>query len=47
METDRHYFFEGLFIIVLSVGAALAFVWLSGSEHRDDVLGAIERAPGG
>ncbi len=38
METDRHYFFEGLFIIVLSVGAALAFVWLSGSGHRDDVL---------
>ena len=38
METDRHYFFEGLFIIVLSVGAALAFVWLSGSAHRDDVL---------
>jgi len=30
METDRHYFFEGLFIIVLSVGVALAFVWLSG-----------------
>jgi phospholipid/cholesterol/gamma-HCH transport system substrate-binding protein len=38
METDRHYFFEGLFIIVLAVGAALAFVWLSGSGHRDDVL---------
>jgi phospholipid/cholesterol/gamma-HCH transport system substrate-binding protein len=38
METDRHYFFEGLFIIVLAVGVALAFVWLSGSGHRDDVL---------
>jgi len=38
VETDRHYFFEGLFIIVLVVGAALAFVWLSGSGHRDDVL---------
>ena len=38
METDRHYFLEGLFIIVLSVGAAFAFVWLSGSGHRDDVL---------
>jgi phospholipid/cholesterol/gamma-HCH transport system substrate-binding protein len=38
METDRHYFFEGLFIIVLAVGAALTFVWLSGSGHRDDVL---------
>jgi phospholipid/cholesterol/gamma-HCH transport system substrate-binding protein len=38
METDRHYFLEGLFIIVLSVGAAFAFVWLSASGHRDDVL---------
>ena len=38
METDRHYFFEGLFIIVLSLGAAFAFVWLSGTGHRDDVL---------
>jgi phospholipid/cholesterol/gamma-HCH transport system substrate-binding protein len=38
METDRHYFFEGLFIIVLALGAAFAFVWLSGSGHRDDVL---------
>jgi phospholipid/cholesterol/gamma-HCH transport system substrate-binding protein len=38
METDRHYFIEGLFIIVLSIGAALAFVWLSGSGHRDDVV---------
>jgi|SRR5689334_4471369 len=38
MESDRHYFFEGLFIIILSLGAALAFVWLSGSGHRDDVL---------
>ncbi len=38
MESDRHYFFEGLFIIVLSLAAALAFAWLSGSGHRDDVL---------
>jgi len=38
METDRHYFFEGLFIIILSLAAAFAFVWLSGSGHRDDVL---------
>jgi phospholipid/cholesterol/gamma-HCH transport system substrate-binding protein len=37
VETDRHYFFEGLFIVVLAVGAALAFIWLSGSGHRDDV----------
>ena len=38
METDRHYFFEGLFIVVLAVGVALAFIWLSGRGHRDDVL---------
>jgi len=38
METDRHYFIEGLFIIILSIGTALAFVWLSGSGHSDDVL---------
>ena len=38
METDKHYFLEGLFIIVLAVAAALAFMWLSKSGHRDDVL---------
>lgn len=38
METDKRYFIAGLFIIVLTVGVALAFVWLSGSERRDDVL---------
>jgi len=38
METDKHYFIEGLFIIGFSVAAALLFVWLAGSGHRDDVL---------
>jgi len=38
METDRHYFIEGLFIIAFSVGAAFFFVWLSTTGHRDDVL---------
>ena len=38
METDRHYFLEGLFIIGLAIAAALAFAWLSKSGHRDDVL---------
>ena len=38
MENDRRYFIAGLFIIVLSVGAMLAFMWLAGSERRDDVL---------
>jgi phospholipid/cholesterol/gamma-HCH transport system substrate-binding protein len=38
METDRHYFIEGLFVIGVSVAAAFFFVWLSTSGHRDDVL---------
>ena len=38
MENDKRYFVAGLFIIVLSVSAALAFMWLAGSERRDDVM---------
>lgn len=38
METDKHYFFEGLFIIVFSIAAALFAVWLGSSGHRDDVI---------
>jgi phospholipid/cholesterol/gamma-HCH transport system substrate-binding protein len=38
METDKRYFIEGLFIIVISVAAALFAVWLTISGHRDDVL---------
>ncbi len=37
MEADKHYFLEGLFIIVLVVGAAVAFAWLAKSGNRDDV----------
>jgi phospholipid/cholesterol/gamma-HCH transport system substrate-binding protein len=37
METDKHYFLEGLFVIGFSVAAALFFVWLTTSGHRDDV----------
>jgi phospholipid/cholesterol/gamma-HCH transport system substrate-binding protein len=37
METDRHYFLEGLFIIGLSLAAAFFFVWLAYPGHRDDV----------
>ena len=44
MENDKRYFIEGLFIIVLSIGAAFAFVWLSGTEQRDDVLYRIRFA---
>jgi phospholipid/cholesterol/gamma-HCH transport system substrate-binding protein len=44
MEADKRYFFEGLFIIVLSAAAAFFFVWLAGSGHRDDVLYRIRFA---
>lgn len=37
METDKHYFFEGLFIIVFSIAAALFAVWLGSSDRHDDV----------
>jgi phospholipid/cholesterol/gamma-HCH transport system substrate-binding protein len=37
METDKRYFLEGLFIVVLAAGAALFFVWLTNTGHRDDV----------
>ena len=37
METDKHYFIEGLFIIGFSVAAAFFAIWLMGSGHRDDV----------
>jgi phospholipid/cholesterol/gamma-HCH transport system substrate-binding protein len=38
METDKRYFLEGLFIIGLSVAAALFAVWLTSSGHRDVVV---------
>jgi phospholipid/cholesterol/gamma-HCH transport system substrate-binding protein len=38
METDRHYFIEGLFIIGFSIAAVFFFVWLQTTGHRDDVL---------
>ncbi|HEY3030380.1 MAG TPA: MlaD family protein [Bradyrhizobium sp.] len=38
METDKHYFIEGLFIIGIAVAAAFFSVWLVSSGHRDDVL---------
>ncbi len=38
METDRHYFFEGLFIIVFAIAAAVLAVWLGSPGHRDDVF---------
>src|SRR5690349_14030164 len=38
MEPDKHYFIEGLFVIVLSVAAAFFAVWLSRTGNDDDVL---------
>lgn len=38
METDKHYFIEGLFIIGLSVAAVFFAVWLTSTGNRDDVL---------
>lgn len=37
METDKHYFFEGLFIIGFLMAIALFAVWVSSNGHRDDV----------
>ncbi len=38
METDEHYFFEGLFIIVFAVAAAIFAVWLGSTGRHDDVV---------
>ena len=42
METDRNYFFEGLFIIGLAVAAAFFAIWVSSSSRHDDVLYRID-----
>ena len=38
MEADKHYFFEGLFIIGFAIAAAIFAVWLGSSGRRDDVV---------
>jgi len=38
METDKHYFFEGLFIIGFSIAAAIVAVWLGSTGRHDDVV---------
>lgn len=38
METDKHYFFEGLFIIGFALAAALFAVWLGSPGRHDDVI---------
>jgi phospholipid/cholesterol/gamma-HCH transport system substrate-binding protein len=37
MESDKHYFLEGLFIIVFALAAAVFAVWLGSTGRRDDV----------
>jgi phospholipid/cholesterol/gamma-HCH transport system substrate-binding protein len=38
MESDKRYFFEGLFIIVFALAIVFAFAWLAKPGHRDDVM---------
>lgn len=38
MESDKHYFIEGLFVIVFSIAIAFFFVWLARPGNKDDVL---------
>ena len=38
METDRHYFFEGLFVIGIALAAAVFAIWLGSSGRSDDVI---------
>jgi phospholipid/cholesterol/gamma-HCH transport system substrate-binding protein len=38
METDKHYFFEGLFIIAFAIAAAVFAVWLGSPGRHDDVV---------
>ena len=38
MESDKHYFYEGLFIIGFSIAAAIFAVWLGSTGRHDDVV---------
>jgi len=38
MESDRHYFIEGMFVIVMSIATAFFFVWLARPGNKDDVV---------
>jgi len=44
METDRHYFFEGLFIIGFTIALAIVAVWLGSPGRHDDVVYRIRFA---
>ena len=38
MESDKRYFLEGLFVIVLSFALVAFFAWLGRTGNKDDVL---------
>jgi phospholipid/cholesterol/gamma-HCH transport system substrate-binding protein len=44
MESDKHYFIEGLFIIGFTIAAAIFAVWLGSPGRHDDVLYRIHFA---
>ena len=44
MENDKHYFFEGLFIVVLALAGAGFALWISNYGHRDDIVYRIHFA---
>jgi phospholipid/cholesterol/gamma-HCH transport system substrate-binding protein len=44
MESDKHYFLEGVFVIALSIAIAFFFVWLARPGNKDDVLYRIHFA---
>jgi phospholipid/cholesterol/gamma-HCH transport system substrate-binding protein len=44
MESDKRYFIEGLFVIVLSVALAFFFAWLAHAGNKDDVTYRIHFA---
>lgn len=44
MESDRHYFIEGLFVVAFAVAIAFFFVWLNRTGRSDDVTYRIHFA---
>jgi phospholipid/cholesterol/gamma-HCH transport system substrate-binding protein len=44
MESEKRYFYEGLFIVVFVALMAAAFIWLAKTGHRDDVMYRIRFA---
>lgn len=44
MESDKHYFIEGLFVLAFAIGIAFFFLWLDRSGNKDDVVYRIHFA---